>query len=203
MAFRKFTRKKEDGTEDKRKIKSSKVEQDGIVFDSKLENYFYNLLKENNIEFELKPEYQLLETFKYRHETIQGMRCTPDYYLPKQDIIVDCKGFSNELSPVRYKLLKHILTTQGKNPRIVMPSTQKKCLKLIQEIKDNSFTVDEPLTENAGTKRKNKLKRNGWEWLNGNWEKRDGLGFLSVTHNASYIMSLPIYEFEELLIKYK
>jgi len=118
--------KAKDGSEpDKRKIKSSKVEQDGILFDSKLENYFYNLLKENNIDFELKPKFEILPSFTYRHETILGMKCTPDYFLPKYNLIIDVKGFGNELVPVRYKLLKYKLQSEGKNYQIEMPSSQK------------------------------------------------------------------------------
>lgn len=193
MAFnRKFTRKNADGTEDKRKIKSSKVEQDGIVFDSKLENYFYNLLKENNIEFEFKKSFQLLPSFTYRHETVLGMKITPDFFIPSHNLICDTKGFGNETVPLRYKMLKHHLHLEGTEYRIEMPSSQTKCRAIIEQIK-NGWVLQDQLTEHAATARKNKLKKAGWIWHDGYWTKGD------VHIPASKIMSLPVYEFTELL----
>jgi|GEM_PF-2660211 len=194
--------KKPDGTEDKRKIKSSKVEQDGIIFDSKLENYFYNLLKENNIPFILKQSFELVPAFTYRHENIRPMIVTPDYILPDHNLIVDTKGFGNETVPLRYKMLKYMLHTQGTEYQIEMPSSQKRCRAIIERIQ-TGWVLEEPLTESAATRRKNKLKKAGWTWLNGNWEMRDGLGFLNATYPASYLMGLQNYDFEELLIKYQ
>lgn len=196
MAFRKFTRKKEDGSEDKRKIKSSKVEQDGIVFDSKLENYFYNLLKENNIPFLFKEPFQLLPTFTYRHETVLGMKITPDFLIPDHDLIVDTKGFGNETVPLRYKLLKHHLHLLSTEYRIEMPSSQTKCRAIIEQIK-TGWVLQEQLSESAATKRKNKLKKNGWVWDGGRWMKSGWI------FDAGMIMSMPVYEFEELLINHK
>lgn len=195
--------KAKDGSEpDKRKIKSTKVEQDGIVFDSKLENYFYNLLKENGIRFELKPVFEILPSFTYRHEKILGMKCTPDYYLIDYDVIVDCKGFSNELSPIRYKLLKSKLSLEGKQPRIVMPSSQTKCRSIIEQLK-SGWVIDEPLTESAATQRKNKLKKAGWIWADGDWLYYGTDAYPDAHYNSSWIMNLPKYEFEELLLKHK
>jgi len=197
--------KAKDGSEpDKRKIKSTKVEQDGIVFDSKLENYLYNLLKENNINFDIKPVYELQPSFTYRHETVLGMKCTPDYYLPDYDVLIDCKGFANELAPVRYKLLKHKLFLEGKEPRIEMPSSQKACRAIIECLK-TGWVLAEPLTESAATQRKNKLKKNGFTWHEGEWSKTIlfGLRGCIAAYRAEYLMSLPKYEFEELLLKHK
>lgn len=201
MSFRKkFTRKNEDGSKDKRKIKSSKVEQDGIVFDSKLENYFYNLLKENNIEFELKKSFELLPSFTYRHEKVFGMKITPDFFIPIHNLIVDTKGFGNETVPLRYKLLKHLLHLQGTEYRIEMPSSQKACRAIIEQIQ-NGWVLQEQLTESAANKRKSRLRKEGWAWNESHWYKHHN--GTTYRFEASSIMKLPIYEFEELLIKYK
>ena len=191
--------KAKDGSEpDKRKIKSTKVEQDGIVFDSKLENYFYNLLKENNIPFIMKESFELVPSFTYRHENIRPMVVTPDYILPDHNLIVDTKGFGNETVPLRYKMLKYLLHTQGTEYQIEMPSSQKACRAIIECLK-TGWVLTEPLTESAATQRKNKLKKNGWAWSDGDWTKRgETLGY-----EAEYIMSLPKYDFEEFLLKHK
>ena len=193
--------KAKDGSEsDKRKIKSTKVEQDGIVFDSKLENYFYNLLKENGIPFIMKQSFELVPNFRYRHETILGMKVTPDFILHSHNLIVDTKGFGNETVPLRYKLLKHKLHLEGKEFQIEMPSSQKACRAIIEQLK-TGWIVSEPLTESAATKRKNRLKKEGWIWNSGEWVKRNEHAYVS--YSSAYIMSLRNFYFEELLLKHK
>ena len=190
--------KKAEGSADKRKIKAVKKEQDGIIFDSTLELFMYNLLKENNIRFEMKISYVIQEAFTYQHENIRQMVCTPDFILTDYPIIIETKGFANELAPVRYKMLKRKLHLEGNEKRILMPSNQKKCRHIIDCIKQGFFTVEEPITEHAGTVRKNKLKKNGWVYQDGNWIAKDFDWW-----QASYIMNLESYDFEELLLKHK
>jgi len=193
----KFKRKpKVEGEPDKRKIKSVKKEQDGITFDSTLELYMYNLLKDNNIRFDLKTTYTLQEGFTYRHEVIQPMRCTPDFILLDYPIIIETKGFANELAPIRFKMLKYHFYKQGKEINILMPSNQLKCRNVIDGIL-NGFKLEEPLTEHAATARKNKLKKAGFVWKEGMWVSNDQL------YMADWIMNIPKYEFEELLISSK
>lgn len=204
-----FNRKKKlaegEVAPDKRKIRAVKKEQDGITFDSTLEWYMYNLLKENGIRFDMKITYLLQDEFTYRHQKVARMEITPDYILTDYPIIIDTKGFANELSPIRFKMLKHKLHLEGNEKRILMPSNQAKCRHIIQCIKQGYFTVEEPITEHAGTRRKNKLKKDGWYFDNGCWAKDTPIG--SVTHvdkfGASHIMKLESYDFEELLLKHR
>jgi len=184
-------------TPDKRKIKAVKKEQDGIKFDSTLELYMYNLLKQNNIKFSLKTSYVLQEAFTYRHETIREMIVTPDFILTDYSVIIDTKGFANERVPMQYKMLKHLLYLEGNEMNILMPSTQSKCRKVVEDIL-NGFTVDEPLTEHAGKARKNKLKKAGFIYNDGEWTVYDKNS--ATVYTAQYIMNLPKYEFEELLL---
>lgn len=199
MAFNRNRFKKKEPVEgevipDKRKIKAKKAEQDGIKFDSTLELYMYNLLKEHNIRFDLKTSYTLQEGFTYRHETVRPMIVTPDFILLDYPIIIDTKGYANEQSPMRYKMLKHKLYKEGKEMDIRMPSSQKKCRELIDGIL-NGFKLSEPLTEHAGTARKNKLKKAGFIWENGTWIKS------GLSYSAKWVMELENYDFQELLNK--
>lgn len=190
-----FTKKPVDeGSEpDKRKIKANKKEQDGIQFDSTLELYMYNQLKENNIRFDMKVQYELQPGFEYRHESIKPMRVTPDYVLLDYPVIIDTKGFANERAPMQYKMLKYKFHLEGKEVNIQMPSNQKQCRKVIDGIL-NGFTVDEPLTEHAGKRRKNQLIKAGFTWNNGSWSR------LGKTYDANYLMNLPVFEFTEILL---
>jgi hypothetical protein len=188
---------------DKRKIKANKKNQDGIDFDSTLELYMYNILKENNIRFEMKISYVLQEAFTYQHENIRQMVVTPDFILTDYPIIIDTKGFANEQSPMRYKMLKHKLHLEGNEKRILMPSSQKKCRHVVECIKKGYFTVEEPLTENAGTARKNKMKKLGWIYSDGDWLFYGEDAYPTAHYNSTHIMNLEKYDFEELLLKHK
>ena len=181
---------------DKRKIKAVKKTQDGIEFDSTLELYMYNLLKDNNIRFDMKVSYSLQEAFTYRHEVIRPMIVTPDFILIDYPVIIETKGFANERVPMQYKMLKHKLHNEGREMNIVMPSNQKQCREVVDGVL-HGFKLSEPLTEHAATARKNKLKKAGFEWVDGYWIKGDS------KHLAHWIMQLPNFDFIELLIASK
>lgn len=183
---------------DNRKIKAVKKEQDGITFDSTLELYMYNLLKQNDIRFEMKVSFVIQESFTYLHESIREMIVTPDFILTDYPYIIDTKGFANERVPMQYKMLKHKLHLESNEKRIFLPSNQAKCRHLVQCIKQGYFTVEEPITEHAGTRRKNKLKKHGWRWLFEEWHRDN-----ETSYSANYLMSLQSYDFEELLLKHR
>lgn len=183
-----------DGEPVKNKINASKIEQHGIVFDSKLENYMYNLLLEEEIEFDFQVEFILQEGFKYMHESIRPVAIVLDFVFKTYPVICDTKGFQMTDNKIKHKMLKHYFFQRGMEMRIEMPSSQKKCRELVHMLK-NGFTIEEPLTEHAGTVRKNKLKKAGFERVGTNWV-RDG-----VSYDPSFIMNLRNYDFGELLLR--
>ena len=191
-----------EGEVAKNKFNAVKIKQNGITFDSKVELYFYNLLTEEGIEFEFQKTYILMEGFTYMHESVLPSKIIVDFLLPKHNVIADTKGMQDAKSKLQHKLLKNLLYQQGLMYRIVLPSTQKACRELIQQLK-TGFVLSEPLTESAGTRRKNKLKKAGWIWSDGDWLFY-GEDAYPVAHcSAAYIMNLPTFEFEELLIKHQ
>jgi hypothetical protein len=110
----------------KGKVKNvSKVVDDGITFDSKLEHYAYVKMNERGVVFEIKPEYILIDSFKYCGETVRQMKFTPDYLLTEHNIILETKGFANESFPLRLKFFKYKMHKDDTEIRFVVCKTMK------------------------------------------------------------------------------
>lgn len=124
-----------------RKIKNAtKVEADGVKFDSRLEKTMYDLLKGAGIEFEFQKVYTLQEKFRYGTEAIRAITCRVDFYIPSKTLLIDSKGYSNDVSPLKYKMLKKLLYDHFEAgyynllPKIEMPRTKKECELLLNRI---------------------------------------------------------------------
>lgn len=118
----------------KAKIRRTKVEIDGIVFDSKMESNYYLKLKDdlanNRIKgFSLQPEFILQEKFiivegrvvygsdkdfnklkrKYKAETVRQIKYTGDFLIEELDgsfKVVETKGLSTPEFEIRKKLFQ-------------------------------------------------------------------------------------------------
>lgn len=117
--------------ENKKIMGATKVEMDGIKFASKLELYFYNLLKSTKITFDFQVIYVLQDKFRFNGMAIREIKSIVDFYLPDYDMIVDTKGYQTPDSKIKFKMLKHKLYMEGKTTRIELPSTKKECEALI------------------------------------------------------------------------
>lgn len=114
--------------------------KDGLKFDSRLELFFYNLLKKENIEFEFQVTYQLFPSFKYDGKSIRPMTLTVDFDLTKfgKNIIVDTKGFQRNDNILKWKIFKYNMAFKWNNqPSIYFPKNQKECLKVVETIKSS------------------------------------------------------------------
>ena len=115
---------------------ATKVEADGVKFDSQLEKYLYDLLKGAGIAFEFQKTYVLQEKFRYAGKAIRSVTLTVDFFLPGHGLIIDSKGFQTQQGAMRWKMLKHVLKHQHNvEPRIELPSTKKECELLINRLK--------------------------------------------------------------------
>ena len=112
-----------------------KIVQNGIKFDSKLELYFYNLLKKEKIPFIFQEKFILLHKFRYNNSAVREMTLTVDFSLPQHDMIVDTKGFQRNDNKIKWKLLKRHLLDNDREPIILMPKNQKQCQEVITIIK--------------------------------------------------------------------
>lgn len=93
------------------KYRNKKTVVDGVKFDSKLELYCYELLKQNNIHFSFQYKVELVPKFKYNQENIRAITMVVDFviYIDNSEIYVDTKGLATETSKIKYKMLKNHL----------------------------------------------------------------------------------------------
>lgn len=91
------------------KYGNKKVEVDGIKFDSKLELYLYNKLKENNLDFDFQVKEVLIPKFRFRIENIRAIEMRVDFLLRfnERKIYIDTKGFATAEAKIKYKMLKN------------------------------------------------------------------------------------------------
>lgn len=118
-----------------RKVRNAtKTQQDGIVFDSRLECYMHNLLTAHGIRFVFQKKYTLLESFKYNDESIRAITYTLDYYLPDYDMAIDTKGRATQQGQLRIKMLKRLFADLGRSTVIELPRTKADCDALVDRI---------------------------------------------------------------------
>ncbi len=106
----------------------------GRTFRSNLELHMYERLRLHNIKFEFQKRFKVLDKFKYRGETVKSMSVTPDFWFRQYNIIADPKGYSNDTWPMREKLLKRALLSQGLEPEIRILKNKKAVDNFILEL---------------------------------------------------------------------
>ena len=148
-----------------KKIKNAKITVfEGIEFKSGLEFFTYKHLKENGIDFVyeqhkfvIHPEFicgfpsieqnGVQKMFKEHRGKILPITYTPDFSdaampLPTE-FIIECKGFCNEIFPLKLKLFKKLLTDSGFKGTYYMPRNQKQVretIALILKRRTNGYT---------------------------------------------------------------
>lgn len=93
------------------KYGNKKIEIDGKKFDSKLELYCYNMLKQLKIPFEFQQKEVLMESFRYNGKAVRQITLTVDFVAEYKGIkyYIDTKGFATDVSKMKYKMLKQSL----------------------------------------------------------------------------------------------
>nr|WP_195461690.1 DUF1064 domain-containing protein [Alistipes sp. D31t1_170403_E11] len=121
-----------------RKVRNAaKTEQNGIIFDSRLECYMHNLLTTHGIGFLFQKKYTLQEPFTYNGETIRAITYTLDFYLPDYDLAIDTKGVATQQGKLRIKMLKRLFADLGRTTAIELPRTKAECDALVGRIITN------------------------------------------------------------------
>lgn len=111
-----------------------KVEQNGVLFDSRLECYMHGLLEMHGIAFLFQKKYTVQEPFDYNGETIRAITYTLDFYLPDYDVAIDTKGVATQQGKLRIKMLKRLFADLGRITTIELPSTKAECDALVANI---------------------------------------------------------------------
>jgi len=130
-----------EGAKPNAKIKNAtKLVVDGVKFDSRLEYYMYTLLKEAGIEFEFQKTFILQPKFRYRTENVRAICKIVDFHLESRNIILETKGFANDVSPIKHKMLKFALLNEyGISPNVVMVKNKQECVEFIENIKNGKY----------------------------------------------------------------
>lgn len=123
------------------------LEYNGLKFKSKLEVFCFKQLVENNIKasyedhtFSLMEKY-IFKGYEYperRTKIVQPITYTPDFVIDRDNmtIIIECKGFRNDIFPVKWKLFKSVLNNiPNKTFYLFLPKNQKQVLETIEQIK--------------------------------------------------------------------
>lgn len=111
-----------------------KVHKHGEKFDSKLELYFYELLRNNNIPFDFQVCYELIPSFKYDGKSIRAMTLTVDFDFTEHglNLVIDTKGFWRNDNKLKWKMFQW---SNDNQPKLFFPSSQKECLEVVEIIK--------------------------------------------------------------------
>lgn len=124
-----------------KKVKNATpIEADGIKFKSKLELYCYQQLKEAGLKADYESKkYILVPSFEYNNEKIRPITFKPDFPANNGSFIIECKGFSNDAFPLRWKLFKLLLHKVFGNygPRVFVVRNQKQVRDVINILKNS------------------------------------------------------------------
>lgn len=142
----------------KKKINPGKVRNatlalvDGIQFKSKLEAYCHKRLKEEKIKneyekyvFVLQPGFELTsksyepnkrtKAFEPTSNKIRPITYKPDFVNIKDNWVIECKGFPNDVFPIKWKMFKWYIQQQTKNITLYLPRNLKQIDEVIKLIK--------------------------------------------------------------------
>lgn len=129
-------RSQEPGCGNRKVLNARRVERDGVIFASRLEQHMYNLLTMHGIRFEFQKRYTLLDGFRYNGDPVRPITYTVDFWLPDDNLLVDTKGVQTQQGVLRIKLLKYLFATRGINTRIALPEDRAACAALVRELLD-------------------------------------------------------------------
>lgn len=122
----------------KSKIRNAtRTEYDGIKFRSKLEAYTYKRLKEenfNNFRYE-EITYDIIEKFEYMGEKVRAVKMTPDFIDPDNKILIEVKGYANDVYPLKKKLLKRYMKINNLDFTMFEVKNQKQVEEVIKQLK--------------------------------------------------------------------
>ena len=119
---------------------ATKVVYDGIKFDSKLDMWMYEALKKNELPFTYSTQrFTIVDGFEYKGKKYLPITYKPDFVSDK--FIIECKGFGNELFPMRWKLFKRYLMLNNLDYDLYICKNKKEINDLIYDIKRKEYDV--------------------------------------------------------------
>lgn len=114
---------------------------DNIEFKSKLEVYCYQKLKESNIQAEYEGKiFVLVPAFTFNKEKVRKMTFTPDFV--GETFVIECKGFRNDVFPLKWKLFKYYLYKNRIRYSLYLPRNRKDVDAVIIELKNGTISAN-------------------------------------------------------------
>jgi hypothetical protein len=113
---------------------------DDLKFDSSLEMYCFNGLKNLNIDFEFQKKVILIDKFKYNEESIRAITAIVDFVINLNGCIiyVDTKGFATEVSKIKYKMLKNNIKDEA-STQVIWLKNKKEVNNFLNNINNNNY----------------------------------------------------------------
>ena len=111
-------------------LNATKTEENGVIFDSRLERYMHDLLKSHGIGFLFQKRYTLQEPFTYNGENVRAITYTLDFYLPDYDM-------ATQQVKLHKKMLKRLFADLGRTTTIELPRTKDECAALVARLTSN------------------------------------------------------------------
>ena len=147
------TKIKSESSTNKKIRNAQKVFYDNIQFQSRLEMYCYEKLKEAKLDFEYEPKcFELIPKFEYapmsmesykkgtkwlfgnKSKAIRAMTYKPDFVNLKDGWIIECKGFPSDSFPIKWKLFKYYLKNNNMEIHLYMVKSRAHIDECITEI---------------------------------------------------------------------
>lgn len=94
----------------------------------------YDLLKGAQIDFDFQQVFLLQPKFKYNGEAVRAITWRADFWLPIQQMVIDCKGFANDVAPLKIKMAKQMFLDAGQSPKFELPKNRHECDLLLNRI---------------------------------------------------------------------
>ena len=106
-------------------------------FDSKLEMYCFNMMKQMGIKFKFQDKVVLVEAFRYNGQAIREIALIVDFVLEHKGVTyyIDTKGFATDVSTLKYKILKFKLK-ENLYTDVVWLKNQKEVQSFIRKLID-------------------------------------------------------------------
>lgn len=118
----------------------------GLKFRSKLEVYTYKMLMAYDIYAEYESnKYELVPAFVFAGVKVRPMTYTPDFV--GNGWIIECKGFGNDLWPVKEKLFKWFLSKTAPEMKFYVVKNQKEVDELLKTFGSNTWSDPEAKAE--------------------------------------------------------
>lgn len=134
MRFRRKAKKIGDGSNQKVK-NATPTTLDGIAFKSKLEAHVYSVFKEAGIVLNYEAmKFDIIPAFEYKGVKFRKATITPDFTTPDGRIIIEAKGFPNEVFPLRWKIFNHTLSLQKNQPHVYLVHNKQETLDALTHV---------------------------------------------------------------------